>query len=649
MATVEEVIVRVTLENLASAPLAKMRSEVVALQGSLDKLGRTTVTPTIRLLNQLQTGSQGAGRGLNGLGREASTLNTVMAQTVRGGANLVNTIGRDMVRASRDGALGLAAMGAAAAVAGLKAASAYDMTQKALSALTGSNATGASLMKFAVTENLRTVYTQADIQRSLQTAIALGMTPGQAKGVLTAGEDLTAATGDLGQLPAVVMALSKVTAGGKLTGREFTQLSSHGIPMAAIVAENTGRTTAQVVDAAHNGNLNVSAADFNSWLQNYQGASLSRLRGLAGDGPNGLNNTLAGQFSTQKDLMLQDLRKGFQPRIPELLAGVRQIGAALDPIMKDIAPKIADITVRLEHFLLRMVPVVGPVLHSFFDGIDKVFSAKYDQSGFLKLGTDLGQSIERFFSSLADKGPSFASSFASFGRVLPAVLDDLTKLLPILDKMATIFTDISSTDIGKQLVALGLTGAIAGHAVNSATGGAFSNVGTTLLLSQLLRRGGGAPGPLGPAGMLTRAGGLAKNVGGAGLILGGGLGIYDTARNAGKGHDSWGGAFGAAASGASIGAGIGAVGGLGVFDEVTIPALAAIGAGLGGGYYGLKHVFGHHAPKAGALAAGGALDNSITINAQGWNLNGTPTDTLKQAQESLRGVTAELARRQGAN
>lgn len=641
MATVEEIIVRYSAQDNLSAQTRRIRGEVDALRASLERLGKTSVDPKVQLTGlagasgqvsqalQRQTVAQGnASQSMAGLTRATSNYSSALTETVRQGYRFTNWVGTEVVRAGKDGAEALGVLGVAAAAAGLKAAGSFEMAQKAISVLSGSTSTGTSLMNWSVNENLRTVFTQADIQRSLQTELALGIKPTAATPILQSAENLTAATGDLGQLPEVVMALSKVTAGGHMTGREFNQLAAHGVPIAQIIAENTGSTSGAVVQAAHEGTLNVTAADFQSWLAHNSGATLGRI-GANGGLAHQMNETLLGQVSTTKDAALQALRGGMQPMLPQMTRGIEQFSNVLQPLLKGEGPILGDIVLKLEHFLTTALPAVWPIVDSFFKGLDHLLSANFNGSALDKFGGDTGRAITDVFNSLHNAGPQLADDFLKFAGVLPQVADDLAKMAPVLTQLANIVADLSSSSVGKNLLAVSAVGALGVHAANSATGGMAGNVMQYMMLRQMMAGGGTAAG----GAAMARAGGAAKYGGAALLGLGGAYGLYDSLSGQGA---SWGGALGAAGSGAALGATLGVLGG--PFAGITAPVGAAGGALLGAGAYGIKALMGgghHH------------TDNSVSMQVMPGAFQGMSAQDQAAYEAFMRSYLADLQRRQG--
>lgn len=640
--TVEEIIVRATLENQLSGPVRLMRNEVNALRRDLDLLGRTSVTPTIRLLNQLGQGAGGAGNQIGGLTRQTGSLNSVMGQTVRGGFAFVNFLGRDIVKGAEAGTLALTALGAAAVATGLKTQAQYEQTKIALNTLAG--ARGPEFFKFAQDYNLKTPYTGAQVNSVVQLLLASGVDPNQVKSLTQASGNLAASSGDLNKITSIGRVLGQVASAGKLYSQDINQLNNANVPVNNIIAENTGLPKDRIRQLLTTGQLTVPSSDFLGWLSNGSGPTAAKY--LANGGlAVAANNTLSGAFSTAQDQARQRLAADAEPFTPGLVTNIRAFSGELGPFIDKIAPPLFGIVDRLSVLALKILPAATPVALAFFGGLEKVLDQKYDGAALLQLGGTTGASITRFFNAVAPDAPKFADALIAAAGVAPKLLDAFTQMEPVLLPIAEAFAKIASSDIGSQILGYSLLASGGLSVANKATGGAVSGIGSTVVQGLLLRRllaGAGGAGGAGGLGGLAGAGGLLRGAGAVGLGVGGAAGIYDTATS--NDPASAGGALKAALSGGSLGASVGLIGG--PFSEISVPVGATIGAIGGGAYYGLKHWLGG-APKPNA-AGGSAADvtPSIIMANQYHGMSAADQAWYEQQQRKQLDM---LQRRQGGN
>jgi tape measure domain-containing protein len=495
VATVEEVIVRFTLQDNLSPQARRARAEVEALERALQRLGATNVGPHI-----------------NGITGSVVGLNSALGIAVRGGVAFTNWLGREVVSASQSAIFALSGAGAAAAAFGLKAEAGYERARVAFNALAGAQR-GPGLFQFARQYNLSTVFTQEQVNAVTQLGLASGVPVDNIESLVRASGNLAAASGDFNKITSIGRVLGQIQSAGKLYAQDVNQLNAANVPVLPILSENLGEPLSGLRQRLSSGQLEVSADDFLSWIANSSGPTLQGRVGLAEK----MNQTLSGAYSTAIDSVRQALADQAEPYTDVMVPKIRAVSEQVQELVRAVGPDLFHLVDALISFASEAIPVIQPAAEAFFGGLAMIADTPYDRSVLAALGNETGKAISEFFVAIEPRMPTLVDAFVNLAYLAPAFIDALTATIPLVDPLVELFNAMASTEIGRNLAGFALLLSATGSGVNNVTGGAFGSLTQYLLLSRLLGGGGAAGGAAG-AGRLLRYGGAgAVGLGGATL------------------------------------------------------------------------------------------------------------------------------------
>jgi tape measure domain-containing protein len=627
VATVEEVIVRFTLQDNLSPQARRARAEVEALERALQRLGATNVGPHI-----------------NGITGSVVGLNSALGIAVRGGVAFTNWLGREVVSASQSAIFALSGAGAAAAAFGLKAEAGYERARVAFNALAGAQR-GPGLFQFARQYNLSTVFTQEQVNAVTQLGLASGVPVDNIESLVRASGNLAAASGDFNKITSIGRVLGQIQSAGKLYAQDVNQLNAANVPVLPILSENLGEPLSGLRQRLSSGQLEVSADDFLSWIANSSGPTLQGRVGLAEK----MNQTLSGAYSTAIDSVRQALADQAEPYTDVMVPKIRAVSEQVQELVRAVGPDLFHLVDALISFASEAIPVIQPAAEAFFGGLAMIADTPYDRSVLAALGNETGKAISEFFVAIEPRMPTLVDAFVNLAYLAPAFIDALTATIPLVDPLVELFNAMASTEIGRNLAGFALLLSATGSGVNNVTGGAFGSLTQYLLLSRLL--GGGAAGGAGGAG--AAAGAFLRYGGAAALGLGGGITAYQ-GFNTEASDQSWGSAAKTIGGLAATGASFGLLGG--PFAELTVPGGAAIGAGIGTVLEGAKWLFGDHGGSKQQLqlppSASGSADlpewaRGKVVIVQPGAFQGVAPDQQQSIEETLHTIVNNNQLRQG--
>ncbi len=153
-----------------------------------------------------------------------------------------------------------AAIGAAG-VASIGLAGKLRMTQKAFETLTGNAETAKDMIGDLKALDDKSSFSFDTYAKGAQKLLALGTAADQVIPTLTAIGDASAALGQGEEgIDRIVLALSQMTAKGKVSAQEMNQLAENNVQGWRYLSEATGKSVAEVQKMAENGMLNGAAA-----------------------------------------------------------------------------------------------------------------------------------------------------------------------------------------------------------------------------------------------------------------------------------------------------------------------------------------------------------------------------------------------------
>jgi tape measure domain-containing protein len=195
------------------------------------------------------------------IGADSSGLRKELQASQR---QIKRAFGTEALAASQAAAGALAAVTAViagAGVASISLAGKLKMTEKAFETLTGSAETAKNLIGQLKDLDDKSAFSFDTYAKGAQKLMALGMAADQVVPTLTAIGDASAALGQ-GEdgIDRIVLALSQMTAKGKVSAQEMNQLAENNVQGWRYLAEATGKTQAEIMKMAEQGMINGAAA-----------------------------------------------------------------------------------------------------------------------------------------------------------------------------------------------------------------------------------------------------------------------------------------------------------------------------------------------------------------------------------------------------
>lgn len=319
---------------------------------------------------------------------------------------------------------------------------AIDQAQAKLSGLGNSAETVASVMDNALASVKGTAFGLGEAATVSAQMVAAGIKPGQElEGVLKTVGDTAAIAGR--SMEDVGLIFGSVAARGKLQGDDMLQLMSAGVPVLQLLAEETGKTSAEVSDMVSKGEIDF--ATFAAAMEGGVGGAALRM----GDTVQGALSNLGasmGRFGealmkpvfTAAPQLLGSVTSVFDDVTDAVKPAATTIGELLTPafgqlggvIETKFAPFMADVTAKFGEFLVQLTErAVDPAL---WERVGDVFAGMRDT--FAQLWPSV-QSLAGSFLSIS-KNISVATWEALTG-VLNALAPLITSVLvPLVEKTA---------------------------------------------------------------------------------------------------------------------------------------------------------------------------------------------------------------------
>lgn len=560
---VEEVIIRATLQGDLERGLRGARTEAEHLEQILNRLGRAG-------------GPGGAGGGLGNTNRQASALMSTLNGLNRTAGSFLHWIGEETEQAAQRGITALGLLGAAAVATGVKMSAAYEMQKTAFRALAG-NTEGDNLFQWARQFNLKTPFSQEQINSAVQLGLSSGAPVEQIRPLTEAAANLAAASGDFGNISNIARVIGQVSTSGKLYAQEARQFMNANVPILDIISENTGVDKALIRRQMTQGQLNIPSDQLMGWLAGMQGPTLQRLQGIAGE----QGQTLTGVWRRSIDnikIALADasapLTEGLKKRLPEATDMIT------DFISKD-GDKLFSVVEKGLNLGITLMKTVEPVLDAIINGLDTLSNIPVGSGSLLEqIGGQLGLAITDFFAAIGPRMPEYVDAFLNLAMLAPSFVNAMTGMLPLVDPLVKLFNTIMGNDVMSKIAGYIMLFSVMRNASGFGGGGLIPGLGPMLQL-MMLSRMMGIGGAAGGAGMLGGLGAMLLPA--AGIAAGGGAAAWGLSKDkAGVGSF-----LATAGGGAAMGAGIGAL-----FGGVGAAPGALIGGALGAGVYGLRHLWG---------------------------------------------------------
>lgn len=195
------------------------------------------------------------------IGGDSSGLRKELAASQR---QIKRAFGPEALAASQAAAgilTGVAVAMGAAAAASIKLAGKLNMTKKAFETLTGSAATAKQMISDIKELDDKSSFSFETYSTAAQKLLALGTAAEDVIPTLTTIGDASAALGQGEEgIDRIVLALSQMTAKGKVSAQEMNQLAENNVQGWRYLAEEMGVSVAEVMDKAEKGMINGQAA-----------------------------------------------------------------------------------------------------------------------------------------------------------------------------------------------------------------------------------------------------------------------------------------------------------------------------------------------------------------------------------------------------
>lgn len=260
---------------------------------------------------------------------------------------------------------GFLAAGAAMAVAGgfaVSSASDFQQNRIAFDTMLGSADKAKDLLKEVSDFARRTPFELPEVVTGAKQLLAYGIEAEKIIPTLTNLGNIAAGVGR-DKLPQLFLAFGQVRAAGKLTGMELRQFTEAGVPLLEVLAEQSGKTAAQIKEAMENGAA-PSFAEVESAL-----ASMSKEGGRFFNLMDRQSKTFGGTMSNVKDQI---------GRVARAIVGIDETGEIREG---SIFARLTKAAKTLLDFLEQNGPTIEKIIVGVFDAVYKVVDSVADAIG----------------------------------------------------------------------------------------------------------------------------------------------------------------------------------------------------------------------------------------------------------------------------
>ena len=332
-------------------------------------MASSTDTVGIRLILRGQQAVQSGFRNTrSGVRQLREELRTTGEQASKMGAHLRDVAGIAIRAGAAVGIAGAGIVGTLAAI-GVKTAATNEQAEIAFTNMLGS-ATGAKtyleeLKVFAA----QTPFELPDVQMGAQRLMAMGVSARNVLPYLTAiGDAVSGMGGGAEEINQVVTAIGQIQAKGKVQGDEILQLTEAGIPALRILAAQYGVTTSAMSKMMEQGK--VSSDDALPKLIEGIEKGTKATKGFGGMMEQ-QSRTLAGRWSTIKDVATQGLAGAVEPLLPILGRTMQWVGEKLPDGMsraESAGRKVAAVLNVMRPLFRDMWTAAKDLGRAFMDG-----------------------------------------------------------------------------------------------------------------------------------------------------------------------------------------------------------------------------------------------------------------------------------------
>lgn len=174
------------------------------------------------------------------------------SSALNGFANNIDNLGDKVANTGKRAVQALAVGTTAALTFAIKSASAYEQNRIAFDTMLGSAQAGQNMMKQLSDFARKTPFDLPEVVTGAQRLLAYNISAKDLLPTLTSLGNISAGVGKE-KLPFLILALGQVRAAGRLMGGELRQFTEAGVPLLQLLADQSGKTTAQIRDDMEKG------------------------------------------------------------------------------------------------------------------------------------------------------------------------------------------------------------------------------------------------------------------------------------------------------------------------------------------------------------------------------------------------------------
>ena len=245
-------------------------------------------------------------------------------------------------------------------VKGFNRLDSIDQATAKLEALGNSSRAVGNIMDNALASVKGTSFGMGEAATTAASMVASGIKPGQElEGVLGTVADTAAIAGS--SMADMGLIFGSVAARGKLQGDDMMQLLGRGVPVLQILAEQTGKTSAEISDMVSKGQIDFKT--FADAMEGYVGGGAKRM----GDTLSGSVKNLGAAFGR----MGAEATKGAVAEAPavisEITGQVDQLGSVIGPMAQEWS---ARLTPAISEAATSAIPMATAALGMLSDGLE---------------------------------------------------------------------------------------------------------------------------------------------------------------------------------------------------------------------------------------------------------------------------------------
>jgi tape measure domain-containing protein len=355
-----------------------------------------------------------------------------------------------------------AATAAAAAAIGfaginvIKAGARFEQTQIAFETMLGSaeqaKKTLADLSQFAST----TPFELEQLEESSKRLLAYGTAADDLLPTLKMLGDITAGVG-MEKLPQLTLAFGQVQAATKLTGAELRQFSEAGVPLLGTLAEQLGKTEAEIIDMVSEGTIGFDQMKAALGSLTGEGGKFQDLMAKQATSLGGLWSNLKDQISLTARVLGTELLPYVKPVVENMIALATQIRNVVENLgsFNLSISGTSDLMLILQGYWIKIVETFNTHLRPALEYLYYIFKENEEEIK-LVLGT-LGKFIAFIaaetvigaIKALALAIRLIADAFNVLINIMATVIEWSDKVIKKFEKMIALAKELGGNALSK--------------------------------------------------------------------------------------------------------------------------------------------------------------------------------------------------------